>query len=234
MKKIFIFLFLLSCIKLDNTIPSISKYNVIANLIVGNDTQYVFFDKTYKPTEEHGKGLEGAKIFVQVKNNIYTFSFPKIIDTMKYYYSVFNPSPNDTFFLIVITPDNETLYSKTISPGNFDIISPIEGETIFIPSNKAIVWTKSDGAFLYKLNIYKFPRDTATGSQIPYLSNDTISDLFKYPYLFKESGFHTLNVMSINHDLYTYINTGKGNILGAEGVFSISVLKRRKVYIVVP
>lgn len=234
MKKIIIFLFLVSCIKLDNTVPSVSKYNVIANLIVGNDTQYIFFDKTYKPTEEHGKGLEGAKVFVRTKENTYTFSFPKLIDTLKYYYSVFNPKPNDTFFLKVITPDNETLYSKTISPSDFNIISPIENETVLVPSNRFIIWTKSNGAIIYKLNIYKLPRDTSSSSQIPYLSNDTISDLFKYPYFFRESGLHTLNIMSINHDLYKYINTGKGNILGAEGVFSVSVLKKRKVYIVVP
>ena len=232
MKKIFLLLLLLiSCLKLDNSNPIVPNYNIIANLVSGNDTQYIFFDKTYKPYEEHRYGLEGAKIFVYNNNVNYEFNYPKLIDTINYYYSPFNPSPNDSFYLKVITPTNETLFSKTYIPGSFEIIQPTDNETIIIPSNKLIIWTRSSNAYIYKINTYKNLRDSTRRFEIPYLSSDTFSDLFKYPYFFPDSGLWTITVMAINEPLYYYLNIGKGNIDNAVGVFGGVVLRKVRVYV---
>jgi len=230
-KKFFLFFLLVSCLKLDNSNPSVPNYNVIANLVSGNDTQYVFFDKTYKPYEEHHYGLEGAKIFVYNNNVNYQFNYPKLIDTINYYYNVFNPNPNDSFYLKIITPTSETLFSKTYIPGDFQIIQPANDETITIPSNKLVIWTKSSNAYIYKINVYKKSRDSTRKFEIPYLSNDTFSDILKYPYFFPDSGLWTIAIMAINEPLYQYLSIGKCNIDNAVGVFGGVVLRKVRIYV---
>ncbi len=224
-------LILFSCVKLDTNLPSPQKYNVIAYLVNGNDTQLIFFDKTYKPTEQHGYGLEGANIVVYNNSNTYQFSYPKTIDTLNYYYSVFNPNPNDTYFLRITTPTGETLYSKTYIPSSFNIIQPIENETILVPSNKLIIWTRSEGAYCYKINAYKNLRDSTIIFELPYLSVDTFSDMFLYPYFFPDSGVYTISIISANSDVYNYWNKVISNVEGAEGIFGGVVLRKVKVFI---
>ncbi|MEO0152740.1 MAG: hypothetical protein ABIL24_03425 [candidate division WOR-3 bacterium] len=232
MKYKFLIVFILfSCVKLDNSNPTIYNYNVIAYMVSGNDTQLIFFDRTYKPTEEHHYGMEGANIIVFNKDSTYQFLYPKSIDTINYYYSVFNPKPSDTLFLKVITPTSETLYSKTYIPSDFQIIQPIENETILIPSNKLIIWTKSNGAVLYKLNAYKTLRDTSKGFQIPYLATDTFSDMFSYNYFFKDTGLYTISIMALNDAVSKYLNKGEGNVENAQGVFGGVVMKKVHVFI---
>ncbi len=232
--KPFIVLILFGCVKLENNLPELQKYNVIGYLLSGNDTQLIFFDKTYKPSEQHGYGLEGANILVYNKGDTFQFNYPKTIDTLNYYYSPFNPNPNDTYFLRIITPTGETLYSKTYIPSSFNIIQPTENETISVPSNKLIIWTRSNGAYLYKINAYINPRDTSKGLQIPYLAVDTFSDIFLYRYFFRDSGLYTISIMALDSASYNYLNRGIGNVEGAEGIFGGVVLKKVKVFIRTP
>ncbi|MEO0202893.1 MAG: DUF4249 family protein, partial [candidate division WOR-3 bacterium] len=211
-KLILTIFILFSCVKLDTSTPNVDYYNVIAYIISGNDTQLIFFDRTYKPSEEHKYGLEGADIKVYNKDSLWQFYYPKTIDTINYYYSLFNPKPGDTISLKVITPTDDTLYSKTYIPSDFQIIQPIENETITIPSNKLIIWTKSNGAVLYKLNAYKTSKDTSKSFNIPYLSADTFSDMLKYTYFFKDTGVYIISIMALNDAISKYLNKGEGNI----------------------
>jgi hypothetical protein len=232
-KKIFL-LTLLGCVKVDNNYPSLPTYNIIANLVSGNDTQYIYFDRVYSPYEEHGWGLEGAKISVYDKSTSYNFNFGIRIDSFYYYYSLFNPKPNDTLYLKVISPDlTDTFYANTYIPSNFQIVYPQPLETIDVPSNKLLIWTKSKGAWIYKINAYISPRDT-NERQIPYLSNDTVSDIFSRTYLFKKSGLYKISIMAINEPLYYYYNTLMGNIEKAQGVFGGVFKNELDVYINTP
>jgi len=133
--------------------------------------------------------------------------------------------------LKIITPTSETLFSKTYIPGDFQIIQPANDETLSIPSNKLVIWTKSSNAYIYKINVYKKLRDSTRRFEIPYLSNDTFSDILKYPYFFPDSGLWTIAIMAINEPLYYYLSIGKGNIDNAVGVFGGVVLRKVRIYV---
>ncbi len=231
MRRLLPLLLLGACVDVRYENPEIPKFNIFAVMISGRDTQLIFFDRVYQPTQEHGYGLEGAWMYVEARDTFHEFQFGYLRDTVWYYFSVFNVYPKDTLRLNLVY-EGDTFTATTILTGDFQIVFPKDEDTIVISSDAPyMVWTHSEGAYLYKVKAV--PLDT-TLDNLFYFSMDTLSDVFTKASLFPVDGWYDVYVMAYNPEILTYYNSGLSNIEGAYGVFGGVVERKIRIYVRIP
>ncbi len=226
-------IFLFSCNKTSTeaNIPDYVVWGVMRS--TGNAVeQYIYVDKIYSPDERAGEGLYGADVKIRFLNNEFILKEKMANDKEgnKYliYADTFEVPPEIKCTLKVNFPDSNSLLAVTEVPGAFDIIYPQNNDTINVPSDEFLLWTKSKNAKFYVIYL-KNPLD----SFITLFAPDTFLDLFRREGLFDMKGEYTIYLFAENEDLYKWnlkreSNFNRNDITGAFGAY---VEREVKVYI---
>jgi len=194
--------------------------------------QYIYVDRVYSPEEKAEKGLYGADIRIKFLNNKFILREKMVKDKegneYLIYADTFEVPPEIKCTLRVDFFDSRSLLAITEVPGAFDIIYPKNNDTIYIPSNDFLLWTRSKNAKFYVVYL-KNPLD----SFITLFSPDTFLDLFRRKGLFDIEGEYTIYLFAENEDLYKWnlrreSNFNRDDITGAFGAY---VERELKVYI---
>jgi|GEM_PF-1137822 len=228
-----IFLLLLSCkeTSTETNVPDYVVWGIVKS--TGNTVeQYIYVDRVYSPDERAGEGLHGVDVRVEFLNNEFILK-EKMANDKKgneylIYADTFEVPPEVRCTLKVNFPDSRSLLAITEVPGAFDIIYPQNNDTINVPSNKFLLWTKSKNAKFYVIYL-KNPLD----SFITLFAPDTFLDLFRREGLFDIEGEYTIYLFAENEDLYKWnlkreSNFNRDDITGAFGAY---VERELKVYI---
>ncbi len=231
--NILIFLFLLSC-KKTSTEANIPDYVVWGVMKSTGEAveQYIYVDRVYSPDERAGEGLHGADVKIRFLNNEFILKEKMANDEEgnKYliYADTFEVPADIKCTLKVNFPDSKSLLAVTEVPGAFNIIYPQNNDTINVPSNELLLWTKSKNAKFYVIYL-KNPLD----SFITLFSPDTFLDLFRREGLFNMEGEYTIYLFAENEDLYKWNLKRESNYKRDDitGVFAAYVERELKIYI---
>jgi len=231
MRKVLLLSFLfLSCLENEETeSPSFFFWLV---LVEGQSKQVAFLDKVYSPEEEAGKGVSMAKVFVFSEDTAIEFEEEEKDSSI--YYIAEDSSwlrPSHEYSLLVVTPSEDTILGKTSIPGDFQIVSPKEGDTINLPTSNTLIWTSSEGAKLYVIYVVDMSSIEEDTSYQLYFSSDTSADLFSVGDFFPHEGSYLIQVRAENEETYFWNLDHISNLEGATGLFGGMVKREINLYI---
>lgn len=143
----------------------------------------------------------------------------------------------DTKYSLSINSNGQNISGSTFTPGDFNIISPLDNEVISFSGNKfniGIEWSKSKNAKGYVVNISYQYYDEYFNRYLQGSLGEIIFDTsYTYSSFAAPSDSVLILIMAFDENYYNHIFEGidKSGINGAYGYFGSSVLQSRKIWV---
>lgn len=203
------------------------------------ELQTITVDRTYGIAETVSTtGVSGAVVKVMWADTEVYFQEGRY---RGFYYGRLNRfSPHIDYGLEVVLPWGDTVYGQTRVPGPFRILEPSYGDTVHKESLPDLIWTRSEGAYLYV--VYIFPQGfkpepppiMGPRTHIPFLATqDTSLKLSEYPepYFFWVDTTYTIWVRAFERNVYNYGLRGSTNLSKGYGVFGGHALESLELFV---
>jgi hypothetical protein len=190
--------------------------------------QTITVDRTYGLAETVSTtGVSGARVKVMWPDTEIYFQEGCYVG---FYYGHLNWfSPRTDYELEVILPWGDTVYGRTRVPAPFRILEPSSGDTVYKDSLPDLIWTRSEGAYLYM--VYIAPLGFAPGplppgvppwAGVPFLATqETSLKLSDHPepYFYWVDTTYTICVEALDENVYNYGWYDSTNLSQGYGVF---------------
>lgn len=243
MKKwlIWAFILFLGCGK-ESPYQFESQVTVFSLLIAGRPNPIVKLERSWeidKKLPEEGLGVNNAEVSVTTEGDTIKYA---LIEGESGLYEPLDSLiayPLKTYYLKVIVPEEEEIYSKTTVPDTFNIVQPEEGDTLDKMGHlPMITWRRSQNAVGYLVDISS--RVDTTHFSHPMRATDTLFPIL--PFFLGNPGKHVIKVVALDGNYYDYCiesqdpsgtggNEGTTHIQGGLGVFGSCVVESVQVYV---
>jgi len=239
----------LSCENLSDPGEIEIKNSVFINLIInGRQKFYIYNTVDFETTTRDDFLLysfdkyfvDGAVISLSDSTSTYNdFIIEKDSLNTRYYTLTGNNNfKTDTKYTLSINSNGQNINGSTITPGDFNLISPVDNQIVHPTGNKfsiGIKWSKSNNAKGYLVNVsYPFYYEPLNYHD-KYTAEEIIFDdtSYTYSHFLIPTDSVSITVMAFDENYYNHVFEGKNSsgIKGAYGYFGSSVLQTRKVWV---
>lgn len=203
--------------------PPAEKYepqlNLFCVLLSHRSQQEAVVDRTYRMDEVAKYDLKSVRVILS-KNSL-SDTFAQVSETLGRFVSKNHIPiiPCSTYRILVTAQGFDTLTGMTTVPGDFEIIHPLEGDTISF--DDSLVFKKSKGAAGYSVNflVLADTRWFAVDRALLHSIEDSIIriNLFDFHLPF-DSGLCKVKIAALDTNYFSYTHYGYEEPLLAAGI----------------